>query len=219
MPTNGRPMSGGAGELLRARVHLVGSRPEIWRLFEVDSSLCLDEFHQVLQIVMGWEDSHLHSFTDRSPNTRGRAGSPARSWAPVYVRAEDEEDWYLPEETVQLGEVLGEGSSPLFYEYDFSDGWIHRIDWIETVGKAAGDPRARIIRGERRCPLEDCGGIGGYEDLLAVLGDPDAEDHEELREWAQSTAQRAGEDGFDPEGFDPERANRNLGQLFESEDS
>ena len=41
-----------------------------------------------------------------------------------YVRAEDYDGWYAPEETVQLWKVLNEESTPLFYEYDFGDGWL-----------------------------------------------------------------------------------------------
>ena len=196
---------------------------KIWRLFEVDSRLYLNEFHDVLQVIMGWENSHLHSFTDRNPNTPGRGSTPARSWAPDYARAEDDEGWYLPEETVQLGKILNEGSTPLFYEYDFGDGWLHRIDWIETVKKTTDDVSARAIRGKRRCPPEDSGGIGGYEDLIATLAahvvDESDRDHvQELREWAQGTAQRSGgEETFDPAHFDPVKVNEELGRLFPSE--
>lgn len=175
-------------------------------------------------MIIGWENSHLHSFTDRNPNTPGRGRTQARSWAPAYVRAEDEEGWYLPEETVQLGKVLNEGSTPLFYAYDFGDSWLHRIDWIETVRKTGDDAHARVIRGKRRCPLEDSGGIGGYEDLIATLANPDAVDESDrehlqgLHEWAQGTAQRSGgEETFDPAHFDPVKVNEELGRLFTPE--
>jgi len=36
--------------------------------------------------------------------------------------------------------------------------------------------------GERACPPEDCGGIGGFYDLLDALGDPTHDQHEELQE-------------------------------------
>lgn len=31
---------------------------------------------------------------------------------------------------------------------------------------------------------EDCGGIGGYYDLLDQLADPEAEEHDLMEEWA-----------------------------------
>lgn len=34
----------------------------IWRSFVVPASITLDRLHDVIQIVMGWEDCHLHSF-------------------------------------------------------------------------------------------------------------------------------------------------------------
>jgi hypothetical protein len=53
--------------LLRVRVHLVDSDPDIWRLVEVDADLALPDVHEALQMVMGWENSHLHEFLDFDP--------------------------------------------------------------------------------------------------------------------------------------------------------
>jgi hypothetical protein len=47
--------------LLRTR--LLGITPEIWRRFVVPADITLDRLHDVIQIVMGWTDSHLHEFT------------------------------------------------------------------------------------------------------------------------------------------------------------
>jgi hypothetical protein len=49
------------------------------------------------------------------------------------------------------------------------------------------------LEGERACPPENCGGIGGYEYLLEVLDDPNHEEHQGMKEWA-------GE--LDPEKFE-----------------
>ena len=47
------------GTRYRLKVTLLGTRPAIWRRIEVDADVTLLRFHQILQVVMGWTDSHL----------------------------------------------------------------------------------------------------------------------------------------------------------------
>jgi hypothetical protein len=69
-------------------------------------------------------------------------------------------------------------------------------------------PRARdlahpvCLAGQRACPPEDCGGPGGYRELLQALSDPDHPEHESWTEWVP--------DGFAAEGFDLKELNRRL---------
>ena len=44
------------------RVELEGIEPLIWRRLQVPAAITLPKLHRVLQVVMGWTDSHLHSF-------------------------------------------------------------------------------------------------------------------------------------------------------------
>ena len=46
----------------RLKVTLRGSRPSVWRRVEIDADVTLFRLHEILQIVMGWTDSHLHQF-------------------------------------------------------------------------------------------------------------------------------------------------------------
>ena len=46
----------------RVRVTLEEVEPAVWRLIEVPSDLTLDRLHDVLQVAMGWTNSHLHQF-------------------------------------------------------------------------------------------------------------------------------------------------------------
>ena len=48
---------------LHFKITLNESNPSVWRIFKVEDSYRLDRFHQVIQIVMGWWNSHLHEFT------------------------------------------------------------------------------------------------------------------------------------------------------------
>ena len=196
----------------RVRVHLRYSQPRIWRLIDVDSAFTLEQFHTVLQEAMGWENSHLHLFSDTDPDQRWsrRMNRSPRRWGPPFLSEDDstlhrEEDWIM-------SEVLTQDSGPLYYEYDLGDRWVHRIDFVETRPKAPADPRARVLRGKRRCPLEDSGGIGGYEELLDVLADHTHPDHRELTEWA--TGSPTPEHPFNPAAFDLAAINEKLRAAF-----
>src|SRR5712691_1361135 len=48
------------------KVTLREVRPAIWRRVRVAGSLTLRDLHHVLQVALGWTDSHLHEFQIRS---------------------------------------------------------------------------------------------------------------------------------------------------------
>ena len=48
--------------IYQIKVTLNDSRPPIWRRFLVPDSISLHQLHTILQIVMGWTNSHLHQF-------------------------------------------------------------------------------------------------------------------------------------------------------------
>ncbi|GAA4037939.1 hypothetical protein GCM10023063_23710 [Arthrobacter methylotrophus] len=200
--------------LLRVKVSIEGSEPAIWRLLEVDPSLTLDRVHEVLQTAIGWRDSHLHSFTDTDPYkllrpVNGKVPEPRRWVSPDPL--EDSDD-ALPETDWTLGQILTVESGPLFYEYDFGDCWIHRLELTGSLPTPANALRARLLDGARRAPLEDSGGVGGYHHLLDALADPGHEDHKYLKEWVAWTAGPWQE--FDPEQLDINAVNNELALLF-----
>ncbi len=45
------------------KIQLLDIEPATWRRFMVPASITLDQLHNIIQIVMGWTDSHLHEFT------------------------------------------------------------------------------------------------------------------------------------------------------------
>jgi hypothetical protein len=81
------------------------------------------------------------------------------------------------------------------YEYDFGDSWQHKIELEEIAPRPKRASFPKCLDGERSCPLEDCGGVGGYEDFLEAIGDPEHDEHEEMLKWV------GGE--FDPDDFRP----------------
>src|SRR6476661_5831676 len=51
----------------RLRIELDSVVPPVWRQLVVPSRMTLDELHPILQMVMGWTDSHLHQWTRPDP--------------------------------------------------------------------------------------------------------------------------------------------------------
>jgi hypothetical protein len=177
-----------ATPVFRLRVTLLAIDPPIWRRIEVPGDVTLRGLHDVLQIVMGWEDYHLFSFDVGGT----RYGPPDPGG---FVQFSDAN-------AVRLGEVLRRKGEGMLYEYDFGDGWEHEIV-VEQVFRAEGEPPPpRLLDGARACPPEDVGGPYAYPHFLEALADPAHEDHRDVREWAPT--------GFDPEAWDPEAVERAL---------
>jgi hypothetical protein len=154
----------------RVRIDLTGARPPVWRRLELSSAMFLDQIHQVIQVAFGWTDSHLHRFA-------GGASVWDRD-ADLYLcpfDVSEGEDEGTPEQEVRLDEVLVEVGDELFYLYDYGDGWEHVLRLEAVLDRPAGAVKAVCTGGRRAGPPEDCGGVGGYEELVAS-GVLDADD-------------------------------------------
>ena len=150
---------------IRLRVTLREVDPRVLRVVDVPASSTLPELHDVLQVAVGWTDSHLHEFVADGI----RYGVP-------------DEDW--PDDQIdEAGMRLRGMPKQLVYLYDFGDGWTHDV---ELLGPGADQPGC--VYGEGTCPPEDCGGPTGYAELRAVLVDPESDDHQRMREWAGELA-------------------------------
>src|SRR5699024_6160394 len=138
----------------RVRLDLVGAKPPVWRRLEIPGDLTLEGVHAVIQAAMGWFDGHLHRF---------RTGSDPRS--PAFLTPFDVEEGEagVLEADVRLDQLLTTKGDRLWYEYDFGDGWDHQIAVEAVLDEPPPEPRC--TSGRMACPPEDCGGIGGYEEL------------------------------------------------------
>lgn len=138
----------------RLRVDLHGAKPPIWRRLEVPGNVTLPRLHDVIQEAMGWYNSHLHKF---------RTASDHRSPSFLTQFDLDEGDEGVLEDDVRLDQLVAEKGDELWYEYDFGDGWDHRIlieKVLDAVPSAVGCTAGRMA-----CPPEDCGGLGGYGEI------------------------------------------------------
>jgi hypothetical protein len=121
----------------------------------VPGDVTLNELHVVLQVAMGWEDGHLHKFgvgADRRTRAHFVTG---------FDLSEGEEG--VAEDDVRLDQVVSAKGDRLFYDYDFGDGWEHVLAVEEVLDDPP--PAPVCLKGKMACPPEDCGGLGGYEEL------------------------------------------------------
>ena len=135
-----------APKIFQLKVTLKHARPAIWRRLQVPGDLRLGKLHAVLQDAFGWTSSHLHQFIVGETVI----GMPdLDAFEPV-----------VDERKIRLDEIA-QAKSRFVYEYDFGDSWEHQVVVEKVLPVEAGVRYPRCLAGERACPPEDCGGIGG----------------------------------------------------------
>lgn len=185
----------------RLRIDLTGTKPPVWRRIDIAGDTALDDFHHVLQVTMGWTNSHLHRFWQ---------GPPYRSAHFVTAWDVEEGEPGVLEDSVRLDQVLDGPGDRLHYEYDFGDGWEHTVKVEAVLDEPPEIPCC--LKGRLACPPEDCGGTWGYEELADwVRGGydpaqvPNGLSAAEMRDWLP--------DGWKPDEFDLDQVNEALDVL------
>ncbi len=171
-------------------ISLTDISPNIWRRLLILPQTTLPALHKILQISMGWTNSHLHQFKHEET---------------CYGIPWDED----PEATVdyrkvKIGDLLLYPHESMIYEYDFGDSWEHEIKLEDILFNQEPLPYPTCTGGARHCPPEDCGGVGGYADLLKIIKNQKHPEYKQTMMWLGGR--------FDPVDFDIDRVNRELGK-------
>ena len=167
------------------KVTLKGIRPPVWRRIQVTSDMTLKVFHKTIQIIMDWEDEHLHGFIIKGLS---------------YGTAED--GFGVDEKKVRLNSLNLQEKDKFIYLYDFGDNWEHTILVEKILPMDEKSHYPICLMGKRSCPPEDWGGPYRYQDLLDIIKDPEDPEYEEALDCL-------GED-FAPEWFEVEIINMEL---------
>jgi hypothetical protein len=170
------------------KVSLRHMKPPVWRRLQVPSKTNLAELHHIIQAAMGWYDCHLHQFEVDGMEYAN----------PEHMIEYTGDEARRTMARIQVGQRFS-------YWYDFGDDWWHDIS-VESVGRA--DPELtypRCVTGRRSAPPEDCGGPGGFDELMCALSDEKHPEHEMYREWVPFD--------YDPARFDLDKINGALAQL------
>ena len=177
-------------KIYQIKVTLEDSKPPIWRRLLVRSDITLEKLHYILQVAMGWTNSHLHQFIVGGVYI----GEPHPDYDD-YLDMHDERD-------VTLRQIVAGEGFKFRYEYDFGDSWLHQVLVEKVLPPEPGQQYPLCVKGKRACPPEDVGGVWGYDSFLEAIQNPDHPEHDDYLEWVG--------DGFDAEEFDLDEVNEIL---------
>src|SRR5690349_5861304 len=134
--------------IYQLRITLRGISPLIWRRLLIHAETSIADLHYILQLPMGWTDSHLHRFL-----IHGKEYGIAYDGGLGF--ADDPKQRRVADFRFRLRERF-------LYEYDFRDHWQRDIRVEQIV---AADPTRTYpvcIGGKRAAPPEECGGAEVY---------------------------------------------------------
>lgn len=151
------------------------------RCVTVPMNFSLFYLHDIIQNLFLWKDYHLHEFILK----RSKSGRPIQL---ARIPSPEDDDIYgargceiVDEREITLEEVFSK-TDRISYEYDFGDGWTHEIRLVEIIEDAdLPAPVCTELKGD--APPEDCGGPGGFSELIRILQDKKDPRHDELVEW------------------------------------
>ncbi len=140
--TSVQPPGSGPGldRLYQLKIGLRHMRPPVWRRVLVPAGTNLRELHHVIQVVLAWDDDHLHVFTVDGVH-----------FADPYHDLEG----CLDEGTVTLATALPRRRMSIAYRYDLGDCWDHTITLEEIVERDSHATHPRCVGGRGDAPVED----------------------------------------------------------------
>jgi hypothetical protein len=177
-----------ANEIYQMKISLDFIRPEIWRSFVVDSSILLDDFHNIIQNIMGWTNTHLYGFNIKNED-----------YSPI---DEDSDPSEKDSKIFSLRQLELQEKDQIRYTYDFGDDWQHTIILEKVLQPDNKMQTPYCLDGARNCPPEDCGSTPGYEGIVEAMKTPKSKAAKEFIEWLGEP--------YDPEKFNKDEINEIL---------
>jgi energy-coupling factor transporter ATP-binding protein EcfA2 len=154
--------------VLQLRIALRGLSPPVWRRVLIPENMTLGQLQEVIQMIMGWMDDHLHQFV-----IRGQRYGEAREGALQFSTA-----------ATTLSAFALREHEAFCYVYDFNAWWRHDIRVERRALREDTELLPRCVAGSGACPPEDIGGVERYLEVREEWSEW------ELLDWLESLRER-----------------------------
>lgn len=194
----------------KLKITLQYTEPKIYRTVVVPEHFSFHELHYVIQCVMPWNNSHLYQF-----NTGRAYASDIIS----LINTDDEmffggfsdpqHDQYDANKTF-LADFFNGKSKKMSYIYDLGDDWTHHIIVLKKPSEEV--LISKCIKGENPAPIDDCGGIPGFYEIVEISKlKRKNEEEQEIMEWYGIPKNKTYEEVYK---FDIDQTNLLLAEFF-----
>ena len=178
------------------KISIKGAKPPIWRRVLVHSSINFEELHSIIQDIFNWKNDHLYMFMGER-----------YSYASRYFL---EESMFYGEREVPADEYgikmeLVDVKDKIIYIYDFGDNWKHEIVLEKILEDDLNISYPICTGGKREGPIEDCGGIYSYNEIVQAIENPTFQNQYLLGEDGENYYE-----DFVPSHFDKDEINNFL---------
>lgn len=158
-----------SSKVYQLRLSVNGITPEIWRRIYIADNISLANFHKIIQTTMGWFNSYSFYFKVGDIIL----GSPD----------EDIDDLRVDIGNISLRQVLRTPEKSITYHYDLIEKWEVSIVLEKSLPRNISFTNPICTEGERLGPLEDSGGVKGYNELVEILKDKKNPKFDEYSLW------------------------------------
>lgn len=168
----------------RFRVTLdLGTAEECWREIVVPQDWAFADLHETIQSCFLWWGYHMYDFKLRSHGQQLEILDPDHGGIDGMFAWRDQRYTQMDATKLLLSDVFPRTRTAT-YSYDYGDGWVHHVKFVETIPLFQGE-MPTCTAGAGDAPPEDVGSTSGFAEFKRIMADPAGPEYEDTRAWAE----------------------------------